>query len=218
MRALLFCTTALLATLLMPAGASAVITGAITDTRFSGEVHVAGPGFQLDARLANGFFPGGCATNTPVCPAGTLMGLSTFSSDGDVVGFVTANGVTFELGQATSPAAAFIQTTGSVLLPPLEAAATVTAPFTFSIRAVTRAQQTLGEFTGDGLASVELHGVLTPPGGWELTRVTFPINPVPEPSTALLVGVGVAAARAGTRWRRPTRSLPGTREGEAPSV
>jgi hypothetical protein len=200
------CTAAVLVTLVLPASAGAVLTGAITTTRNRGEVHVAAPGFQLDAALLNGFFPGGCvSTIGPVCPPGDRMGLTTSSSGGDVVGTLTVNGVTFQTGQQTSPAFAIIETSGSVLLPPIDTSATLTAPFSFSIRAFTDRNEPLGDFSGDGIASVDVRGINFLDGRWEFVSATFPINPVPEPSTLFLIVSGAAAAGRGV-----TRRLLGT--------
>ena len=186
--------TALLVTLLLPASAGAVLTGVITTTRNRGEVHVAAPGFQLDAAMLNGFFPGGClGTIDPVCPPGTQMGLNLFSSASDVVGTLVTDGMTFGLGQQTSPAFVIIQTNGSVLLPPIDTTATLSAPFTFSISAFTDRGQPLADFSGDGIASVNVRSINFLDGRWEFVSATFPINPVPEPSTLFLMAAGAIA-------------------------
>jgi hypothetical protein len=105
-----------------------------------------------------------------------------------------------------------VQFLGTVVLPPLAASATVTAPFTFT---GTFLHPVDGGFTNDplvggGTATLNFFSASQSSGLWSLGGARYDLtgspSPTPEPATLLLFGGGMLAL-AGVVARRSRRSL-----------
>jgi hypothetical protein len=160
-------------------------------------------------RLQCGFSPG--------CAPGTLVSLRGFWSDSDVRGVLTFEGETYPVGGGLfNDASVTVEFEGSFVTPPLAPSAVITAPFTlvpFTI-AMGGSAFTLPPSAGDGRYPIAGSGITTInlrsggaafPGVWVIESVRYDFSagePVPEPGTLLLVGLGIAgAARRVTRAR-----------------
>jgi hypothetical protein len=142
----------------------------------------------------------------PACSPGYTIDLySRFERNG-VSGFVTYDGVTYEIGRRAAPPLAYLDVTwaGSMTIPIGFTGGTLTAPFTFSGVFVYFDGSGSGggqvNLIGSGLASAEMF----PKGlGLHNERIfgisdivyTFAeddLAPTPEPGTWLLIGTGAA--------------------------
>jgi hypothetical protein len=150
-----------------------------------------------------------CSTEEPRCAGGSTISVGTFLTGfAFPSGIVTLDGVTYDdLNDFNSPSSIVVQLTGTIALPPIQAAPLiVTAPFGIGA---------LSEFFPDssvvpgvpirgseGRATLSLipgrDGGGTPPP-WVLDQIRYDFNdaaPIPEPGMMLLVAAGVAGA-----WR-----------------
>ena len=214
----------LFAILLVTAAATAepirVNAGELLVVERSGTLQISGEqGFSLSARVdaAFGVFsPWSQCSSTPECSPGDSVSLRAFWSGFDVRnGVLTFEGETYQVREFGSGASVAVQFAGSFIAPPLAESAVVTAPFTlvpftptFGGSGFILPYPSLGiqPFFGFGTATINLSPWGSAfPGVWTVDSVRYEFSatePVPEPGTMLLVGLGIAGAARRLRRAR----------------
>ena len=206
----------------LPAHAEPITSGSAVLRQFSGmDVDVedaSGSSLRVFAGL-NGF----PFQPDQVSPGSTV----TFSrswSGSDVDGIATLNGIEYRITEGTpigQTLGSVASTTGAFETPPLGAGGTATAPFTFvgsfrsQVFGVPGAPDGIetvasASFNGGGTSTLFLVPTFGGLGqNWGVSRIEFAFEDptaVPEPSTMLLTGLGVAVLGRRVRRRGAPRS------------
>ncbi len=172
----------------------------------SGPLVLAGDrGFTFQSRVSSvdGIFrPFDCNGDPLRCvPGATLSLLATWSST-DLPGTATLDGVTYRV-DGFGPNSMSVVFNGLAVLPDLAATAIVTAPFVFEgtfTHAPSPSVPTVrDELIGRGTATLSLSQHSAFPNSWRLSNARYDFEPVPEPSTVLLLAGGVVALFARRR-------------------
>ena len=195
-----------------------ISAGFLQQVGSAGSLEIAGNrGFTLfcpGCDESEGLFEPGlqCQPFSPNCPPGSTVSLhALWVGSAFVGGTATLDGQSYSVGIDTFDAAAFVEFTGSVVLPPLVGdSAFVSAPFLFSglfhyPDSVPLPSETL---RGRGTATLALFRDEFNPDSWALSSARYEFEPIPEPGTMFLVGGGLAALAARARKRRKTSGLP----------
>ena len=187
-----------------------VTGGYLLMTGLSGTIELVGEqGFSLSSRVdvVGGIFNPWQQCSVPECTPGTLVDLKALWSGRDLTGSLSFQGETYPLNSTMGGAGASVEFAGSFIAPALAPSAVVTAPFLLIPPSPTRNGSgfTLplpigGVHTlfGGGTTTVNLspYGPLYP-NAWHIDSVRYDFSatePVPEPGTILLVGLGMAGA------------------------
>lgn len=225
-RATFWGTTCLIAALAFPAKLAAdpvtVTGGHLLVTGSSGSLELTGErGFSLSATVStfSGVFaPDAC--DTPDCEPGTTVSLHAHWVGLDVRGgILTFDGETYPLRD--DAAAAGVDFQGSFIAPPIARSAVVTAPFLLPPRIPGTSGGSGfslpfpgGSFAlqGNGTATINLSQYFenSPEGprflnAWTVESVRYDFSaaePVPEPGTLLLAGLGIAGIARRVSRRR----------------
>jgi hypothetical protein len=190
-----------------PAGADpiTITAGSMTAEAVSGgilgTVDVQGtPGFDAQLRVAATF--SGCRPCGP--PAASQdISMGFFASNGS--GTVRLGNVSYSVPSLAADVALFARA-DPVILPPMSARATVTAPFELAFSLLSLWDVGGGSaqrlpLIGSGTVTFELIPNRFEPL-WEFSQATYQFAPVPEPASVLLVGTGVLALAAKRQRRR----------------
>ena len=144
----------------------------------------------------------------PECTAGTTVDLFTRFVGADLTGTATYNGVTYSpVGSVVATASLDARWSGSLQIPLSFTGGVLTAPFTFAGEFHYNDTPTTGgilDLLGGGTATLSFAPSVPFPGAFNLTSVRYEFDsaaPVPEPTSMLLIGSGLAGLAALRRRR-----------------
>jgi hypothetical protein len=167
-----------------------------------GSVELAGNrGFTLSS-IVNIF--GGSFSPLEQCPCapGSTVSLNATWSGSDLLGAATLDGQSYILGIGDTDASAFVEFTGSVVLPALLGdSASVSAPFLFGGFFDLPEFQQQEALRGRGTATPNLR---RSESDWTYSSARYEFEPIPEPGTMFLLGGGLAGLVARRLKRRRT--------------
>jgi hypothetical protein len=166
-------------------------------------ITLAGDGFTFDGRGGTGFFAPFEQCVVPECSAGTTVDLHAIWVGADLPGTATFEGVTFpNVGSLASEASLQATWSGSLGLPFDFEGGSLTAPFQFTglffypLPSIGLVQHL--DLYGEGQATLTFAPSRVVPGAFALSeaRYEFSGDPVPEPTSMLLIGTGLAGLAA----------------------
>jgi len=193
--------------------------GTLVLTQFGGVMHLEGArGLVLDARGDGRATIMECDGLTDQCDPGRTVTLNTGWLGSTLGGQATIDGETFPVGLGTETTGAAVAIfSGSILMPAFsdDESVSVAAPFTFFGRLSYPAPLNMPpsapvDLTGQGTATVDLAWVSSGAGSWDVRGATYLFeptgaDPIPEPTTLILVGSGLGASLIVKHRARRTR-------------
>jgi hypothetical protein len=197
----------------------AITAGTLRGEPAGARIHLEGSGLVLDGfgDVTGGRWDLGefCRGTPDTCGPGATVSLLARWADHDFQGTATLDGRSFPVGMQTSThGSALVEFTGSAQLPLFTGVdrITLTAPFAFNGSVQTPIDDATGMYatvflTGRGNATINMIWNTTAGGAWQFENALYQFSatdPVPEPTSMLLVGSGIAALTL--RRRRVTRN------------
>ena len=172
------------------------------------DVTLAGDGLTFTGRTGFGVFNPPDQCRVPECTLGSSVDLRAYFIGLDLSGTATFEGRTFTgFGSLAGTAGGSAEWTGSLSIPTTFSGGLLTAPFMFTgefaFEEDPTAPRRIG-LLGSGTARLMFTPYPGEPGAFSLSslRYEFDSAPVPEPTSMLLIGTGLAGLAAVRRRRR----------------
>jgi hypothetical protein len=172
-------------------------------------VTLAGDGFTFSGRTGFGIFNPPDQCGVPECTLGSSVDLRALFTGMDLGGTATFEGRTFPaVGSLAANSSASAEWTGSLSIPTTFSGGLLTAPFLFTgdfafEEDPTTSWRRVG-LLGSGTARLMFTPYPGQPGAFSLSSLQYEFSsaPVPEPTSMLLIGSGLAGLTAVRRRRR----------------
>ena len=172
-------------------------------------VTLAGDGFTFNGRTGFGIFNPPDQCGVPECTLGSSVDLRALFTGMDLGGTATFEGRTFTaVGSLAGTSSASAEWTGSLSIPTTFTGGLLTAPFMFTGEFAFEEDPTAAWRRIDLLGSGTARLMFTPypgePGAFSLSSLQYEFGsaPVPEPTSMLLIGSGLAGLAALRRRRQ----------------